>query len=384
VRVRVEGLSLEKLITRAAAEGIRLRRVERVTPRALLATVRGADLRALERIAETVGWRVTVQGESALRRSQGLLARRTMLACGVLVFLAGVWLADTRVWFVRIEGAGESAGEVRAVLEEQGARPGQPRAALDTQVIRRALERRLPRVAWVDVDLRGVTLTITCVPARMPEPAAYGGEPVDVVAARDGIVAGLTVYAGIAEVKVGDAVRRGQVLVRGEERTADGAMRPVAARAEVLSRVWYTGGARIPATENVATPTGSAAERTLLCTPWLRWSDAPPPDYAEQDVDVHRQVIGGIFVPVWVQRERYEEVTLSLAPRPQEALERESAAAAERIAREKMPFRLRILDKWVEYSMIKEDHFSAEVVLEALEDIAQSGAPLSSPAPAAE
>lgn len=374
VCVLVEGLSLEKLITRAAAEHIRLTEVERIDARSLRATLRGADLVRLRNIAESIGWRVTVQRESVLRRSQGLLTRRVMLALGLLVFIAGVWAANACVWFVRIEGAGESIGEVRVVLAEHDVRPGRWRAALDLQAVQRALEKRLPRIAWVDVHMQGVTVIVECVPARVPQPAQYGGEFSDIVASRDGIIRSMKVYAGTAKVKAGDAVQRGQVLVSGEERTADGGMRQVPAQAEVLSRVWYSAKARIPAMQNDALPTGNVYERVLLCTPWYRWSNDPPSDFVEQDIDIRRQEIGGVFVPIWAQIESYAEVTVSRSPRDRAELEAESATIAERLAREKLPFDAQILDKWVEYSMMKDEHFSAEVILETVEDIAQSSA----------
>ena len=371
VSVRISGLSLEKLVTRASEQGVELSRVRRQDVRTLTATLAARDLPALRRIAEAVGWRVGVEKASLLRRSQKLLSYRAMLACGVAAFLALVWMANACVWFVRVEGAGESVGEVRAVLAEWDIRPGRLAATLDLQGVQRALEARLPRIAWIDVRLRGVTVVVECVPARMPTPATYGGEPCDIVASRDGVVTGITVYAGIAKVKVGDAVRKGQVLVAGEERAADGAITPVAARAQVLSRVWYTGSAHMPVTEDHSTPTGAIWERRVLCMPWLRWSGTPESPFAQQDIDICRQVVGGVFVPVWVQEERYAEVTLDPVPRDRAELERESAALAEQRARETMPFHAQILDKWVEYSMIKDSYFVAEVVLETVEDIAR-------------
>lgn len=374
VRVLVEGLSLEKMMTRAAAKNIRLTEVERIDARSLHATLRSADLAQLRGIAEAVGWRVTVQRESMLRRSQGLLTRRVMLALGILVFMAGVWAANACVWFVRIEGAGESLGEVRIVLAEHDIRPGRWRATLDLKAVQRALEKRLPRIAWIDVHMQGVTVLVECVPARVPRPAQYGGEASDIVASRDGIIRSMKVYAGTAKVKVGDAVQRGQVLVSGQERTADGGMRQVPAQAEVNSRVWYSAKARIPAMQNNASPTGNVYERVLICTPWYRWSNDPPSDFVEQDIDIRRQEIGGVFVPIWVQTESYAEVSVSRSPRDRAELEAESATIAERLAREKLPFDAQILDKWVEYSMMKDEHFSAEVILETVENIAQSSA----------
>ncbi len=370
VRVHVEGLSLEKLMSRAAAQGIRLSKVVRTDTRGMSITLRAGEYPAFCALAQSVGWRVTVCRQSMLSRSQGLMAKRMMLAAGILVFCTVVWIAHAFVWFVRIEGAGEFLGEVRTVLAAQDVRPGRFRETLDLEAVRAALEQRLPQVAWVNVRLQGVTVSVTCVPARVPLEAEYGGEACDVIAARDGVVRAMTVYAGTPLVKVGDAVRRGQVLVSGQERSADGAMRAVPARAEVLSRVWYSARARIPAMQSDATPTGKEQGRIVYCTPWGSWSQDPPSTFAEEDIAMERQAIGGVFVPLWIQYEHYAEVTMTRSLRDRQQLEQESSTIAERLAREKLPFGAQILDKWVEYSMMKDEHFAAEVVLETVENIA--------------
>ncbi|MDR3051926.1 MAG: sporulation protein YqfD [Oscillospiraceae bacterium] len=379
-RLQLEGLGLEKLLTRATVQGIRLRQVARRDIRTLRATVRMADLPALQALAQGAGWRLTVLGHSTLGRAQGLLTRRVMLACGCAVFLVCVAAAMQCVWFVRIQGADESAAEVRVVLRAFGAVPGRLKAGLDLPAIQRALERRLPRVAWVRARLEGVTLVVDCVPARVAVPAQYGGEAGDVVASRDGVVSQITVYAGVARVKPGDAVRRGQVLVAGQERGADEALRPVAAHASVRAKVWYSGKAVIPATESRGQPTGGEVSATCVATPWFRWPVPSPPVFAHWDVSLTRQRVGGLFLPLWLETARYEEVNLIYIPRDIEALRRESAEAAERLARQSVPFHAQILDKWVEYSMIKEEHFAAEVILEAEEEIA---APLGTIEPSA-
>ncbi len=371
VRLRLEGLSLEKLISRATSEGIRFSQVQRQDIRTLNVTVRSSDLHRLKALADKVGWRVTILHESMLRRSQTLISRRVMLAAGLAVFVCVVWAAMQCVWFVRIDNAAESVGEVRRVLAAHDIVPGRIKARLDLPDIQRELERRLPRIAWVDVHYEGVSLVVSCVPARIAAPMQYGVQPCDVIATRDGVIASVTVFAGTAKVKVGSTVKRGQVLVAGEEHTADGQMRRVPARAAVDAKAWYIGRASIPAQEVIGESTGMTAERTVLATPWFSWPQDESSPFAEQDIDLHRKEIGGMFVPLWLKTEIYEEVTLHQQPRDRAELEKESAAAAERIAQEKVPFHVEIVDKWVEYSMMKDELFCAEVVLEAIENIGE-------------
>lgn len=79
--------------------------------------------------------------------------------------------------------------------------------------------------------------------------------------------------------------------------------------------------------------------------------------------------MGGIF-PVWLRVARYEEVERRAVARPEEEVREEAGRAAWRLAQQAAGFHAQVVDKWIEYSMIKEGGYRALAVLETVENIA--------------
>jgi similar to stage IV sporulation protein len=294
--------------------------------------------------------------------------RRAALVTGVIVFLALAWYTCNCIWSIQIYNAGPYIGEVRGVLRERDVRIGRFGMWIDVEDLRVALERRLTGLSWVSVSKDGVRLKVYCV---VGTPGVAGGgdaSPGDIVAARDGIIESVRVAAGTAAVKQGEAVRKGQMLIKGEERTWQNETNAVKARGEVIARVWYTADAIIPANELITVPTGNAAERKVYVTPWLEWSPDSVPAFEKMDVSVRTLPIGAVL-PLWARLESYEEVTFEERVRDEASLQAEAALAALRLAREEAGLDKPIVDKWVEYSMMG-DGMKAHVTLELTEDIA--------------
>ncbi|MCL1964830.1 MAG: sporulation protein YqfD [Firmicutes bacterium] len=363
---KAEGLSLERFLNQCSQQGIRLRRVRKQNARVVTGSVAAADLLALKTLAESRGWRLTVLGAHGMVRVRDLIRQRVVLAAGALVFLALCWGILSCVWFIDVRGAGPYTGEIQRILKEHDVRVGRLGFLLNLDNLKEDMQRQLTGLAWVGVSKNGVRLTVSCVQAErghVTERAAG-----DLVAARDGVIYAMTVRAGTPAVKVGDAVRKGQVLVRGQERAWNGAVNAINADAGVEARVWYTADAMVSSVLVESKPTGDTYTRRTLCTPFCEYALEDPPEYETFDVVVDRLAIGGSF-PVWLTLERYEAVVRHEISRDENEVREEAAVAAYRLAQEKIPYGVRVVDKWVEYSMIKDGRVRATAVLETIENI---------------
>ena len=367
-----EGLNIERLIRQAGEQGIALGSLRRNGPRKLFGTVSEDDLSALSELAIAGGWRF----EAGRRQGAGwwldTLKRRWMLAAGSLLAVAALAVASQLVWRIELVDPGVYEADLRGYLDVLDVRPLRWKRSLDLGEIRDSLEWRYPEVAWVECGFRGMTLTVTVVEGVAAGEALTHLGSGDVVAARDGVVKGIVTLAGTPQVKAGDTVHKGQVLILGEERTSDGLLRPVSARGKVLARVWDGASVRMSVMERETVYSGRQQEIMVADCPWFRLWRTIDSGFEQQDVTVRAVPLGGLFLPFTVRFETRMEAEESFQTRELDQVREEAALAATRLLREKVGGDDVFLTKWIDYSMIDDENLLAIAVGERVIDIAQA------------
>jgi len=376
VRLRVEGLMLERLIQRAANEGARFRSVRRDGPRALILETDAEGARLLTALCGrfSLPCRVLSRGgrDAMLRR----LKRRATLLAGGLTFIAALALFFSRVWLVDVELTGSRAADVytiRSALRELGVRPGVPKSAVDASLLESALSAASPNFSFVGVRLQGVRLLVEASPA-VPAPELYelsGGR--DLVAKCDGVVESVSVLSGAACVKPGDTVIRGQVLIRGDERVTKEESRSIAALGTVTARTWHVGTASAPLTHAEEVRTGRSSISSELRLMNLSWPLIRGESYPSEEVSTEILPIGGLFLPLEIRRTTAFETQTHNVQSDVAALKRQLALLAYADAGAKLiqshADGCEIAGRWIEYTQAG-GALRARAVYETQTDIA--------------
>lgn len=364
----MEGLNLERLIRQAGDNGILLTRLRR-GGRRMTALVAEDQLPALQEMAQKGGWSLICGRRHGLGRLLDMLHGRRVLAVCAMIALLALALATQLMWQVEIRDAGVYEADIRLYMDELGVQPVMRRSRVDTAALRDALEWRYPRVAWFECGWRGMTLAITVVQGTAQgETVTHLGSG-DVVAARDGIVTSVVTLAGTPQVKAGDIVRKGQVLILGQERIAQEETRPVMARGKVMARVWDSAVIRLSAVETQTTCTGRVQEVLTVRCPWFDLWAMASSGFEKQDVRVAEIPLGGVFFPLTAHWETRMEAETAMQPREEGQLRAEAAVAALRKLREKIGIHDDLVDKWVDYCMIEDEVLEAVATGERLMDI---------------
>lgn len=365
---RASGLSLEKLLNEAGKREIRLWQVKRLENREIEIICTQSAYQAFREMAEEKDFRLTEGKPIGMYRKICRMKKRWALALGGFCCLGLLFFSMGFFWQIKVQGAGVYEGEVRLFLKEMGVHPGMLRGSLSPALLQEKLEWRLPKVKWVQAEYSGVCLVIRLEEGVPPPLVESEGASGNVVAHEDGILSRLITYAGTPAAKAGDFVRAGQVLIRGEERGEGGEMIPVKARGEALARIWIQTSAQAPLAEIKTEPTGESTERRVLATPFFSFSFADTPDYLAWDTERKQIPLGGAWIPMYLQREVYWEAALEKGERNIEQAKAEAARAA-LWALQKAAENEEMVDKWIEFSMIKGDTIVATATAEFLRDI---------------
>lgn len=369
-RFLLSGLNLERFINTMQREEIPLLHIFRKDRKTLACECYSCDVGRVASIAQEKGWRMEAlqpKGLSALGR---FLCKRPGIPLGLVLAAMMILTLSQFVWRVEIHDAGAYRADIAAYLSEAGFRPGTPRTGVDAQALERALTYRYPELAWFHVYVSNVTLVVDVVSgAGMPAPPSQ--TPGHIVASRDGVVDSLRVYAGTAAVKAGDVVQKGQILIRGEERGADGSTVYVHADGTVMARCWHSASVSLPLMDVISQETGRETQQTRIRTPWRCFPEEwETPAYLASNLYIRETPVVGSFFPVVWQQIQHREVALAFSRRNENEVRREAKDAAEKQLKSMLQG-YEIIDKWVDYCMIEDESLSATVTAEWLMDIGE-------------
>ena len=167
-------------------------------------------------------------------------------------------------------------------------------------------------------------------------------------------------------------MKAGQTLIRGEERGKDGTAHPVRARGEVIARQWVSVVTRVPIMETASEPTGRKTVLRVIDTPFFSWRREEEPSYLTYDRNREILPLGGAWLPVWLVRETFAEVSLHPQSRDLDEAKREGAQAAI-FALNQALNNEETVDKWMKFDMIEGDTITVMATAEILRDIGRRG-----------
>ena len=179
-----------------------------------------------------------------------LLARyqkRKGLLVGFLLATALLIFSSLFVWDIKIVGADViHENVILDALEKRGIYLGTFIPSVDTETTEQALVLDIDGLSLVSINLRG---TIAHVEIREREPNTEivdRNTPSNLIATTDGQIEALQITGGVAAVKLGETVKKGDLLVGGIIDSSALGYRLVRARGEVLARITKTYQVEIP------------------------------------------------------------------------------------------------------------------------------------------
>lgn len=248
------------------------------------------------------------------------VSKRRGLVIGMVIFCAVIQILSMYVWSVQVKGNTEiPTQQIIKAADEFGLSPGSLKSRLDPLELQRKLMLKFPDISWLSVNTRGGAIEIA-LEERVKQPSASEKDIVsNLKATASGQILRMEVSRGVSQVKVGDAVVKGQLLVSGIAEDTQGNTRLMRSAGQIVAETEQSLTVEIPLQQTVVHPTGKTIVRRSarvfgLELP-LSFTGVPKGEYEKESERVTLQGRTGelpisIYTETWYEQE-LEEVTLT-------------------------------------------------------------------------
>lgn len=141
--------------------------------------------------------------------------KRYSVMVSIILSLVLYVISSDRVWDVRIEGCDANfAKEVIAELESCGFSIGTRWSETDVNELEVEVLSKSETVSWLNINRHGTVAYVSVLEKQVHEEEKKAGYS-NIVASCDAVIEEITVIHGVANVKVGDSVKKGDLLISG-------------------------------------------------------------------------------------------------------------------------------------------------------------------------
>ena len=174
------------------------------------------DYKRLCKIAQKHGGRIKILKRKGLVFPFAKIMNRSGLIVGAVLGIAIFGILSGYVWNVDVTGY-ETLEKEKIIdfLSEQGLHNGVSWRSVDKRTVESLVMARFDEVAWVHINRMGTSALVELREADLKTDAPDTSKPSNVVAKKDGLIVYTLAYDGWQQVKKGDSVTKGDLLVSG-------------------------------------------------------------------------------------------------------------------------------------------------------------------------
>lgn len=239
ITIEIQSLIPEKFVNLMWKNGVPIKNLRKENITTMIMDVNLRDYDKIEEIAKKTKTKIKIIKRRGFAFFLIKIKRRIALVLGIILFMGMLYYLSTFVWNIEISvDHSLSPYEIRQQLSSFGIKPGINKRNINVYDIEEKLIKNNENIMWVRARVEGAKLKISAAERQSPPNIIAESSPCNLVARKDGEVIRVYTKAGTPVVKKGDMIRKGQVLVKGEQ-GKEGATYQVHAIGDVICRTFY-------------------------------------------------------------------------------------------------------------------------------------------------
>ncbi len=232
LRVRFDGDFKERILSLCAHNGITLWSTK-LKDEKIESNISAREFKRLRSIVRGKEIRVHILKKVGIPFVTNRYKRRYGILAGVVSFFLIIGLMSEYIWIIDVNGNYKVTDEhILSACQSIGIKNGIRKDGIYPKVERERLMLKLEGIAWASLNIEGSRLTVNVTETKETEKETEKFS--NLKAKADGVIKKLDIVSGTSVVTVGQAVKKGDLLVSGIIETVDGT-RFVKSKGEVIA-----------------------------------------------------------------------------------------------------------------------------------------------------
>ncbi|MBO4412740.1 MAG: sporulation protein YqfD [Clostridia bacterium] len=305
VLLSLDGCNLERTLNFLCNKNIELFGVERTGIKTAKIFVKPKDKQQAIKLLKEKNIKVVKEESHGLIKTFAFFKQRWGLVLGIFLAVSFFVIFSNFLFKIEIFGLESvSKTEIIKVLQENNVSYFKNLNSVSTKEVEEIIIKNFEDVSLVSAVVKGNSLIINIKEKLKNEEFENLNSLQPIVASGDGIIKNINLIQGTLNVKVGDVVKKGDVLVLPYTVDSAGRQIPISPKAEILAEVWLVGTSTHSESEVVKTRTGRSIKtrETSICGMPL-FSSGGQNIFEQFEVEVKENYLSTQILPI-----KYKEI----------------------------------------------------------------------------
>lgn len=262
VRITVEGYYIERFINICTTNKILIWNLKREKGVKLHLNIGIKDFFRAVKVAKKLKCKIKIEKKRGIPFLLNKYKKRKIFLISLVVIMMALYISSNYIWNIEIQiEENAQLDNLEQDIQDAGLQIGKSKNKINTQEIVNKIRLKRDDVSWIGITLKGTNAIVKAVKAKEAPEIINEKDYCNIVAKKGGTIAQIIAQNGTAQVKVGDKVEPGQILIKGTMEGKYTGIRYVHSLGEVKGVVQYTKTEQFPLIEDQKYKTGNKEEK---------------------------------------------------------------------------------------------------------------------------
>ena len=262
VKITVEGYYIERFINICTTNKILIWNLKREKGVKLHLNIGIKDFYRAVKVAKKLKCKIKIQKKRGIPFLLNRYRKRKVFLISLIIILIALFISSNYVWNIEIQIEENAQIEnLEQDIKDAGLEIGINKNKINTQEIVNKIRLKRNDISWIGITLKGTNAIVKAVKAKEAPEIINEKEYCNIVAKKGGMITQIIAQNGTAQVKVGDQVQEGQILIKGTMEGKYTGTRYVHSMGEVKAVVQYAKTEQFTLKEEQNVKTGNKEEK---------------------------------------------------------------------------------------------------------------------------